>query len=93
MRYIDETLSDLADIELEHFVKGETYQVPMLHIRPAADISREQVAAALKAGEPRIVIAEHFREDGVVINPHMLQPGQERIVAARCKEVLIRLTR
>ena len=91
LRYIDETLSDLAEVELEHFVKGETYQVPMLHIRPAAKISREQIAAALKAGEPRIVIAEHFRADGVVINPHMLQPGQERIVAARCKEVLTQL--
>jgi uncharacterized pyridoxal phosphate-dependent enzyme len=92
LRHIEEVLSDIAHVEMDHFIKGETCQVPMLHIRlgAGAGITCGQIAAELKAGEPRIVIAEHFREDGVVINPHMLQPGQERIVAERCKEVLTR---
>lgn len=80
-------------IALERMVKGETYTVPMLAVRtlPAAGFTTGQLFDRLLAGEPRVVLAQHFIGDGVVINPHMLQPGQERIVAERCLQVLERL--
>ena len=46
------------------------------------------LAEALETGEPAIVVGQHFTEDSITINPHNLQPGQEQIVAERCKAVL-----
>ena len=80
-------------IALERMVKGDTYTVPMLALRtlPDAGFTTGQLCEALLAGDPRVVLAQHFIGDGVVVNPHMLQPGQERIVAERCLQVLEQL--
>ncbi len=80
-------------ITLERMVKGDTYTVPMLALRtlPDAGFTTGQLFDELLAGEPRIVLAQHFIGEGVVINPHMLEPGQERVVAERCRQVLERL--
>lgn len=80
-------------IALKRMVKGDTYTVPMLAVRtlPDAGFTTGQLCEALLAGEPRVVLAQHFIGDGVVINPHVLQPGQERIVAERCLQVLAQL--
>ena len=77
-------------LALQRMVKGDTYTVPLLAVRPLPDagFSHQQLCEALLAGDPRIVVAQHFIGDGFVINPHMLQPGQERIVAERCLQVL-----
>ena len=90
MRYIEETLTGIRHFTVERFTKGETYMVPLLCIRPeeGAGITSEELAEALQEGEPRIVVDQHSKEGGIIVNPHMLQPGQERIVAERCKEVL-----
>ena len=80
-------------IELERIAKGATYNVPLLAVRPRpnAGFCAQQLFDDLQAGDPQIVVAQHFIDDGIVINPHMLQPGQERIVAERCKQVLEQL--
>ena len=80
-------------IALERMVKGDTYTVPMLALRtlPDAGFTTGQLCEELLAGDPRVVLAQHFIGDGVVVNPHMLQPGQERIVAERCLQVLEQL--
>ena len=85
---IERALGGLGSVELQRFEKSATYTVPLLAVSPRAGaaFSREDIAAALDAGEPRIVVAEHMREGAIVINPHMLQPGQEQIVASRCRE-------
>ena len=90
---IEETLKGVPHVAVGRFTKGETYTVPLLYIRPEADagLTREMIAEALEAGEPRIIVGQHFTEDSITINPHMLQPGQERIVAERCKEVLTQM--
>ena len=92
VRYIEEALAGIPHFSVARFTKGETYTVPLLYIRPeaGAGITREEIAEALLEGEPRIVVGQHFTEDGIAINPHMLEPGQERIVAERCREVLTR---
>ena len=90
VRYIEEALTGIPHFTVGRFTKSETYTVPLLYIRPdaGAGITWEAITEALLEGEPRIVVAGHVTQDSVVINPHMLQPGQERIVAERCKEVL-----
>ena len=42
---------------------------------------------ALRHGEPSIALAP-AGTNGVFVNPQTLQPGQERIVCARLREVL-----
>lgn len=71
--------------------RTQTYTVPMLAIRPESGcgLTREALAAALLAGDPRLVVAQHQTADGIVFNPHMVQPGQEAIIAQRCRTVLL----
>ena len=94
VEYIERVLAGTGHpITLERMEKGDTYTVPMLAVRtlPAAGFTAAQLFQALLDGEPRIVVAQHFIGDGIVVNPHMLKPGQERIVAERCQEVLEQL--
>jgi uncharacterized pyridoxal phosphate-dependent enzyme len=88
--HIEEALKGIPHFAIGRLAEGETYEVPLLYIRPeaGAGITPEQIAEALQEGEPRIIVAQHFTPDSVVVNPHVLQPGQEQIVAERCKEVL-----
>ena len=88
--YIEQELIDIPHFAIGRLTKGGTYTVPLLYIRPeaGAGVTLEAIVHALQQGEPRIVTGEHFSQDSVVINPHNLQLGQERIVAKRCREVL-----
>lgn len=90
LRQIEATLADVPHIHLARLGQLQTYSVPQLAIRPepALGLTREAIAERLLAGDPRIVVALHQTPDSVVINPHMLQPGQEQIVAQRCRAVL-----
>lgn len=92
VQYIEKALTGIPHVKLERLTKGETYIVPLLSIRtePGAGLDREAIAEELKEGEPRILVAQHFTQDSIVINPHVLQPGEERAVAERCKAVLTR---
>ncbi len=58
---------------------------------PGAGFTRSDIFAALEAGEPQIMVSEGYTDDHVIINPHMLQPGEVEIVAARCAEVIRQL--
>lgn len=91
LQTIEAALLDVPHITLRRPPSGQTYNVPLLAIRLEAgtSLTREAVAAALRDGEPRIVVALHLVPDSVVINPHMLKPGQETIVADRCRTVLL----
>jgi D-glucosaminate-6-phosphate ammonia-lyase len=50
-------------------------------------ISRDEVLRRLYDGTPAISLAP-AGEDGIYINPQTLQPGEEKIVVARVKEIL-----
>jgi len=90
LRCIEAALENIPHFEIGRFTKRQTYTVPLLYIRPQAGTgrTRESIAEELQEGEPRIVVSQHFTQDSIVINPHMLEPGQEQIVAERCREVL-----
>jgi L-seryl-tRNA(Ser) seleniumtransferase len=90
LQQIEAALTDIPHIRLERLAKLQTYNVPLLSIRPepALGLTRDTIAEALLAGDPRIVVALHQTSDSFVINPHMLQPGQEQVVAQRCRTIL-----
>ena len=80
-------------IALERMEKGDTYTVPLLAVRtlPDAGFTTGQLFQGLIDGDPRVVVSQHLIGDGIAVNPHMLKPGQERIVAGRCLQVLAEL--
>ncbi|MEZ4868264.1 MAG: aminotransferase class V-fold PLP-dependent enzyme [Caldilineaceae bacterium] len=92
LRVIETALADIPQITLRRLPLTQTYTVPQLAIRPepTLGLSRDEIAVALLAGEPRIVVGQHQTADSVVINPHMLQAGEEEIVAEQCRMVLLR---
>ena len=49
-------------------------------------VSGHQLARQLAAGQPRIEVPAH--ENGFGINPYMMEPGEEDVVARRVSEVL-----
>ena len=94
--YIVETLSDLSHVTVESgfpsdFAGVETNPgiVPVSVVtwdNNAIPVTKEEAAAALLEGEPGIYVATS--RDGIVIAPHTLLPGEERIVAERVSAVL-----
>ena len=94
--YIVETLSDLSHVTVESgfpsdFAGVETNPgiVPVSVVtwdNNAIPVTKEEAAAALLEGEPGIYVATS--RDGIVIAPHTLLPGEERIVAERIGAVL-----
>ncbi len=91
--YIEGALQGIPNITLGRFTKSETYTIPLLYIRPTddANFTRAMIADGLEAGDPPIVVGQHFTEDSITINPHNLQPGQEQTVADRCEAVLAQI--
>lgn len=88
--YVEQHLSELPHVTLSRLPQVETYAVPCLSIRPDPQLgmTRDEIADALLAGDPRIVVSQHQSADSIVINPHMLQAGQEEIVVDRCLAIL-----
>ncbi len=87
--YIEAELSGLRHVSLNRLDPEETYAVPRLKVAldAQAGLTGDEAVKALLDGTPRIIVQEEG-EEGFSINPHNLQDGQERIVAARCREVL-----
>jgi L-seryl-tRNA(Ser) seleniumtransferase len=69
-------------------------QLPEAHIiirDRAIGLSARRIDQALFDGEPRIVSGLPLSARTVIINPHMLQDGEEEVVARRLVEVLTAL--
>ena len=49
-------------------------------------ITRDEILARLRQGEPSVALAAAGKT-GVYVNPQTLQPGQERTVVDRIKQV------
>ena len=96
--YIVETLSDLSHVTVESGfpkdfagVQVNPGIVPVAVVtwdNKAIPVTKEKVASALLEGDPGIYVATS--RDGIVIAPHTLLPGEERIVAERVGAVLAR---
>lgn len=91
--FIGKAVSGIRGVETEQFVPEIANQVPHLAIKwdpKALPITREDAAKALREGEPRIEVRPSAApsEPRLEIAVWMLQPGEHRIVAKRCAEVL-----
>jgi len=96
--YIVETLSDLSHVNAQSGfpkdfagVEVKPGIVPVTVVtwdKQALPVTKEDVASTLLEGEPGIYVATS--RDGIVIAPHTLLPGEERIVADRVGAVLAR---
>ena len=89
LKHIDETLSDIAGVKTEVRQPGRLNVTPTMAVtwdEQSAGITPKQVHEKLLNGDPRIQMATI--EKGVLINPYMMEPGEERTVARRMHEVL-----
>jgi hypothetical protein len=51
-------------------------------------VSREQISVALRQSRPSIVLEPAEQGDGLSMNSFMLQPGEEKTIAAKLTQLL-----
>jgi L-seryl-tRNA(Ser) seleniumtransferase len=90
---VEQAVKDIPTLQCERFVPPIANGVP--HVLLTWDekrlkLTREQLAQQLAAGAPPIAIGRvrGTGDRGVLISVFMLKPGEERIVAARLREIL-----
>ncbi len=92
--YVVEALSAVEGVTARRVYPGEPgiqpIWIPRAYIDWTPQVTRRgplELKEALLAGEPRLVVGTSTT--GLVVNPQMLEPGQERIVADCIKRVLL----
>ncbi|MBC8235864.1 hypothetical protein H8E77_40465, partial [bacterium] len=86
---VDE-LKDIPHITAKHLPVSEpNRQMPNALItfdEANLGMTKAEIANLLQTGEPSIRFSE--TGDGILINPHTLQDGEEKIIAKRIKEIV-----
>jgi len=89
---IEKALNGIQGFQTEKFIPEIANQVPHLAIKwdsSAVHLTKDDFVKALREGEPRIEIRPTFpNEPRLEIAVWMLQPGEDRVVARRCAEIL-----
>jgi seryl-tRNA(Sec) selenium transferase len=68
---------------------GQQYPRAVVHLRDELELTREEFMTRLEQGDPPIIVGPLDEDDrAVYINPFGLQPGEEKIVAERIREIL-----
>ena len=92
LQVIAKTLGGIPGISTQRFVPVISSQVPHLAIEWDArnlKFSRDHFVEALRQGEPRIEVTPiPTKGPRLELSSWMLEPGEEELVARRCKEVL-----
>jgi D-glucosaminate-6-phosphate ammonia-lyase len=88
---IGDTAKSIAGVKAEQYVPPIANHVP--HLRLTWDSSKvklsyREVAVKLREGDPSIEVVPGNNKDSLEIGVWMLQPGEDKIVARRIKEVL-----
>ena len=79
-------LDGLAGVAVEVVADG---RFPVARVRLRDRERAPDVVLALEAGEPRVCVGQGLLDQGVlVVNPLVLQAGEERVVAERLRAVL-----
>ncbi|WP_299530124.1 aminotransferase class V-fold PLP-dependent enzyme [Ulvibacterium sp.] len=89
IKLISDSAKSIKGVETEIHVPPHANHVPSLRIRwdeKVVKISKDDMRKKLRDGHPSIETVGNKEEVG--ITTWMMEPGQERIVAARVKEVL-----
>lgn len=90
VKRIETALSGLNGVQTEMFVPEVTYRVPHLRIRwdaASVKLTPPEAIRRLREGEPSIEVRSS-PPDCVELGVWMLQPGEDRIVARRLREIL-----
>ncbi len=66
---------------------GQPHSRAILRFAPPCPLGRDEVAAALWAGDPRIAVGT-VGADAIALNPQTLEPGEEALVLAALRRVL-----
>jgi len=86
---VDE-LTDMPQITAKHLPASESrYPMPYALItfdEANLGLTKAEIVSLLQTGEPSIRCGE--TGDGILINPHTLQDGEEKIIAKRIKEIV-----
>jgi len=89
---IEKSVANIRGVQTEKFIPEIANQVPHLAIKwdsSALRLTKDDFVRALRDGEPRIEIRPTSpAEPRLEIAVWMLQPGEDRIVARRCAEIL-----
>jgi uncharacterized pyridoxal phosphate-dependent enzyme len=91
LEYISAEVTKIPGVTTEYSVPDVANHVPHMDIRWDAKhvtITPEQASTALRKSKPSIVIGSSERGEGLTMNSFMLQPGEEKIIAAKLTEVL-----
>ena len=92
VQFIADELRGIKTVQTERFIPEIANQVPHLAIKwdaKALKLSREDFEKALREGEPRIEPRPGITEEGrLEIGVWILQPGEHKVVARRCSEIL-----
>jgi len=86
---IRRAVADLPTVRTEYQMPGVANVTPYLNITwdaAALQVTPQQVYTSLLEGEPRVLVSQ--RNDGLQINPYMMEDGEDRIVAQRLRAVL-----
>jgi len=89
LRVISESVTQLASVTTSIRQPGRSNVTPHMSVMWDADvlgISPAQVKRRLSEGDPRIEVSGG--EDGISINPYMMEEDEEQIVARRLTEIL-----
>lgn len=94
IQHIAEKLQVFPCVDLIRLTRSETYTVPLLgvRLRGNASFTKSDLIVGLESHQPIVVVSEYVIDDGIVINPHQLEPGQEIVVADRLSTVIRNLT-
>ncbi len=82
--HLVEVVFGLPGVRAERIL-DRTDQIPVARV--ASDrMAPKAIAEQLRTGEPRIEVSASA--EGVTVNPHMLRPGDEKVIAKRLREIL-----
>jgi uncharacterized pyridoxal phosphate-dependent enzyme len=69
---------------------GQPHARAILHIEPSLGMTRDELAAALLAGDPAVAVGT-AGAGTIALNPQTIIPGEERLVIAALRQALARV--
>lgn len=90
IKHISDAITDIPTVHTEVVQPGRPNVTPTLSItwnEQSIGLSLRQVHNKLLNGEPRIKMA--VNDNGLSVNPYMMEPEEERIVAKRLRQILV----
>ena len=88
---IEKAVASVPGVRTSRFVPEIANHVPHLSLQwdeTAFGLTQAECAKQLEEGEPSIICLAEEHSQGLSVTPFMLQPGEERVVARRLKEIL-----